>query len=66
MVLGHLNMSLICRCTMYDALRHPMFQTMRVSPAELQESSAHSNLTKYLYYYNRNGADSVDDGLPLL
>jgi serine/threonine protein kinase len=54
------------RCTMYDALHHPVFESLRVLDALQDRQQQPKQPQRYVYYYNRNGYSSVDDGLPLL
>jgi serine/threonine protein kinase len=62
------------RCTMYDALHHPVFESLRIpvdgsggsSSGDVSSLSLPPQTQRYLYYYNRRGHTSVDDGLPLL
>lgn len=56
------------RCTMYDALHHPVFESLRIplDGGDMSSVSLPPQTQQYLYYYNRRGHTSVDDGLPLL
>jgi serine/threonine protein kinase len=55
------------RCTMYDALHHPVFESLRIpDPSQHNQQQQQQQQQRYVYYYNRKGYSSVDDGLPLL
>jgi hypothetical protein len=72
--------ALLGRMTMYDALQHPMFASLRVSAdvaarvgANGSSSSSccagygqETNVVSYMHYYRAPVAGSLYDGLPIL